>query len=68
MKFNDENKNILFSKRAFSNVLEALPLKLSQTPNFQPHNYDRLYCHIVFHPLVKVFDILEFQTLILVST
>ena len=72
MKFNIENKNILFYKRALSDVLEGVASKVvleagPQTPNFKYHNHDRLYWHIVFDPLVTVFDIEEFQTLNLIS-
>ena len=73
MKFNDENKNSLVSRKAFSNVLEDVTSKIilrvsPQTPNFEPHDYDRLCWYIVFDPLVKVFHMPEFQTLNLVST
>ena len=73
MKFNDENKNILFSRRAFSDVLEGVTSQIVlgaslQTPKFKCYSYDRLYWHIIFAPLVNVFDMQEFQALNLVCT
>ena len=70
MKFNDENKSMLFSERVFTDVLEGVSLNIfSSDPQFTKyHNYDKLYWYIVFDPLVIIFDMQEFQTLNLVST
>ena len=68
-KFNNENKNIPTCRRTFSDVLagdtSAIFLAASpQTPNFQ----QRLFRHVIFHPLAKIRDMQEFLTLNLIST
>ena len=64
MKFDDENMNILFSNRAFCDVLEGVTSKdyswaKPPHPNLMTANYERLNRHIVFDPLAKVLDMQE---------
>ena len=73
MKFSDENKDILFCKRMFSEVSEGGISKFFQgaspkAPNFRHFTYNKLFHHIIVHPLAKICDMQEFLTLNLIPT
>ena len=59
MKLIDENKDILFCKRAFSEVVEGAVSKVFLGEIILPHN---------LHPLAKICDMKEFLTLNLIPT
>ena len=68
MKFSHKNKNILFCKKAFSDILESTISKMScgaspHIPNPTHRNYGILYWYIIFHSLAKIGGMQELLTL-----